>query len=199
LISYFIIGLTTVISFLSFSKPDTFERLVLFPYGMNRSKKQYFKLLSHGFVHGDTGHLFFNMLTLFFFGVWVENKIMGATEFLIFYSMALVIPAAIVFQKNKDNPSYRACGASGAVSAVLFSCILYDPWSKLVLYFFIPIYYIVFAVGYLTYSYYMTKKAKDNIAHDVHMYGAFFGMAYVLIVHPEALRIFLDKLSNPPF
>jgi membrane associated rhomboid family serine protease len=199
LITYFIIGLTAVVSFLCFSNSDTFEKLVLFPYGMEKSKSQYYKLLTHGFIHGDMGHLVFNMLTLFFFGMSVENKIMGPTEFLIFYVLSIIIPAAIVFQKNKNNPSYRACGASGGVSAVLFSCILYEPWSKLQIYFIIPVYFIIFAVGYIAYSYYMAKKAKDNVAHDVHMYGAFFGLAYILIMHPEALRVFFDKLLNPPF
>jgi membrane associated rhomboid family serine protease len=199
LITYFIIGLTAIVSFLCFSNADTFEKLVLFPYGMERTKSQYFKLLTHGFIHGDTGHLVFNMLTLFFFGTNVENRIMGSSEFLIFYILSIIVPAAIVFQKNKNNPSYRACGASGGVSAVLFSCILYEPWSKLQIYFIIPVYFIIFAVGYIAYSYYMSKKAKDNVAHDVHLYGAFFGLAYILIMYPEALRVFLDKLVNPPF
>jgi membrane associated rhomboid family serine protease len=199
LITYFIIGLTAIVSLKSFSNSDIFEKLVLFPYGMEKTKSQYFKLLTHGFIHGDMGHLVFNMLTLFFFGMSVESKIMGQSEFLIFYVLSIIIPAAIVFQKNKNNPSYRACGASGGVSAVLFSCILYEPWSKLQIYFIIPVYFIIFAVGYIAYSYYMSKKAKDNVAHDVHLYGAFFGLAYILIMHPEALRVFLDKLSNPPF
>jgi membrane associated rhomboid family serine protease len=103
------------------------------------------------------------------------------------------------FQKNKLNSSYVSVGASGAISAIMFVLVLYSPWSVIYLKFIIPIYYILFAVGYLAYCTYQSKHATDNVAHDVHLWGALFGLSYMLIVHPESLSIFLTKITDVPF
>jgi membrane associated rhomboid family serine protease len=124
---------------------------------------------------------------------------MSKTEYLLFYLGTMALASAIPFQKNKNNPNYTSCGASGAVSAILFVMVFYQPWSTIYLHFFIPIYYLIFAIGYLLYSWYMDKQNKGQIAHDVHLYGALFGVSYILLLHPEALTIFLDKLKNHPF
>jgi membrane associated rhomboid family serine protease len=139
------------------------------------------------------------MLTLFFFGSEVEKGILSPAEFIVFYLMAILFSSLPSYQKNKANPQYIAVGASGAVSAIMFVMVLFQPWSVIYLKFIIPIYFILFAFGYLAYSYYQGKKGNSNIGHDAHLYGALFGLAYMLVVHPGSLRLFLDRIVEVPF
>jgi membrane associated rhomboid family serine protease len=163
------------------------------------NNNQMFRFLSHAFVHGDIGHLAFNMITLYFFGSGIEGNILSGPEFLLFYIAAIIFASLPAYQKNKNNSSYTAVGASGAVSAVMFVTVLYQPWAVVYIKFIIPIYFILFAVGYLIYSTYQSKHGKDNVAHDVHLWGALFGIAYMLLLHPDCLRIFLNQVMKPPF
>jgi len=198
MISISIIVITSIISFLALNSETTFGKMTLMPREMNN--KEYFRLISSGFIHGDYRHLIFNMLTLYFFGSILEKSILGPFEFLIFYLSAMLLGNLIAFQKYRNSSDYQACGASGAVAAVMFAIVLYEPWSKIYLHFFIPIYYILFAVGYLVYSYYMDKRVSDSrIAHDIHFYGSLAGLSYMLIFHPNCLSVFIQKLQNHPF
>lgn len=194
-----IIVITVIISLMAFSNHELFEKLCLNPYLMHRKKGEFFRFISVGFVHADAGHLIFNMLTLFFFGRAIEDHIFSELQFLLFYFSALVLSSVHEYSKQKDNPEYKACGASGAVSSVLFAMVLFQPWGVIYLKFIIPIYFVLFAAGYLAYSYYMQNRAKDNIAHGVHLWGALYGIGYTLLLKPEALRTFLNEIQRPPF
>lgn len=198
MLTYFIIGLNVVISLICFSNQETFDKLYFSPY-IIQTKKEWYRIFSHAFVHGDLGHLIFNMLTLFFFGRTIESQIMSSTEFILFYSSAIVLAALPTFQKQKNNPNYVAVGASGAVSAVMFVLVLYAPWELVYIKFIIPMYYILFAVGYLIYCTYQSKHAKDNVAHDVHLWGGLYGLAYTLLFHPTVLSSFIEQITHPPF
>jgi len=61
-----IIGITCVVSFAGFNNPRFIEQWILWPPAVQRG--QYYRLVTHGFVHADQTHLLFNMFTLFFFG-----------------------------------------------------------------------------------------------------------------------------------
>jgi len=65
--------------------------------------------------------------------------------------------------------------------------------------FFIPVPAIIYAVLFLVYSAFMSRKGGDNINHDAHFYGALFGIVFTIAVRPEVIRIFLDELSHPHF
>ena len=194
-----IIALTVVLSLFCFSNRESFDRLTLAPYEMQQDKSQLYRLVSHAFIHADAGHLLFNMITLFFFGSEVEKGILSPAEFVVFYLMAILFSSLPSYEKNKNNPQYAAVGASGAVSAIMFVMVLFQPWSVIYLKFIIPIYFILFAFGYLGYSYYQSKKGDSNIGHDAHLYGALFGLAYMLVIHPGSLRTFLDRIVEAPF
>ncbi len=194
-----IIAVTVILSVYCFSNNQGFDKLSLLPQKMQQESSQKYRLISHAFIHADIGHLFFNMLTLFFFGREVENRILSPAEFIVFYIMAIVFSCLPTYQQHKENPGYSAVGASGAVSAVMFVLVLFQPWSVIYLKFIIPIYFILFAVGYLGYSYYQSKKNEGNIAHDVHLWGALFGIAYMFIVHPSSFRTFLNQIAHAPF
>jgi len=98
--------------------------------------------------------------------------------------------------KNQNNYYYNAVGASGAVSAVLFATIFFDPWGLLYLFAILPIPGILFALGYLIYSYQMSKKQSDNVAHDAHFLGAVFGFVFPILLKPDLFQRFVDSLFS---
>jgi membrane associated rhomboid family serine protease len=194
----FIILITCVISFTAFSNPTMMELYKFSPYKINRNG-EYIRFLSHGFIHADINHLFFNMMTLYFFGKYAEAIFKSNLVFILFYFTAIAFSSIIDYIKHKNNPYYSSVGASGAVNAVLFSTIIIEPWSKLGIYFIIPCPAILFGVLYLGYSYYMSIKNSDNIGHMAHFSGAIFGIVATIIVRPEAMSQFIYQLMHPQF
>ena len=200
-ITWIIIGVTALISFLAFDNRALMDRLILHPTAVSR-RGQYYRLLTHGLVHQDGKHLLFNMLTLYFFGPAIERVLTslgGPWAFPLFYLMALVVSILPWQHANRARTDTASLGASGAVSAVLFAYILFDPWATLLLFFVIPAPAIVLAVGYVAYSIYMDRKGGDKINHSAHLWGAAFGVAFMLVIEPNVLELFLDRLMNPRF
>lgn len=163
-------------------------------------KKQYHRLITHGFVHANWEHLFVNMIVLFSFGraieVYFEYNFGSLHDlyFLLLYFIGMLVSNIIALIKHHKNYFYNAVGASGAVSAVLFAAIFFDPWNKIYFFGILPFPGIIFAVLYLIYSYQMSIKQKDNVAHDAHFLGAVFGFIFPVILNPDLFEIFIDKL-----
>lgn len=181
-----------------FRDQSLFNKFVLYPYAVARDKSRAYQLITSGFLHGDLMHLVFNMLTFFFFAFPLE-RVIGSPKFLILYLVSMVIADIPSLIKNKDNYGYRSLGASGAVSAVLFSIVMFAPWMKLYV-FIIPMPAIVFAVLYLLYCQYAAKRAQDNINHDAHFWGALSGVILTILLVPGSLSSFFRALiENAPF
>jgi len=119
----------------------------------------------------------------------------GTFLFTLLYVTALPVSSAVSYRKHKDNPYYTAIGASGAVSAVVFANIFYDPWNLLYFFGIIPIPGIIFGAGYLYYSYYMSRKNIDNVGHDAHFWGAVYGFIFPVLIHPLSIFDFISKLN----
>lgn len=194
--TYIIIAITVIVSFVCFSNRALFEKLALIPY-MVAKNNQWYRLVTHGFVHADTMHLLINMFTFWSFGTYMEDLFayigFGRASFLILYFGGMVVASLHDIIKQKNNPNYISIGASGAVSAVLFCSIFFEPWGKILLFAAIPIPGIVFGVLYLVYCQYMAKRAGDNINHNAHFYGAVFGFVFPLILKPSLLEVFLSN------
>ncbi len=199
-VTYAIIALTALVSWYAFKQPALLERLILWPPAISR-QKQFDRLLTHGFIHADMQHLLFNMITLYFFGSAVEAVFgarVGRLGFALFYLLAIVIAILPTYIQHRGDTRYRTLGASGAVSAVLFSFILFAPWSMIFV-FFIPVPAIVYAVLYVGYSIWMDKRGGDNTNHSAHLWGAAFGVLATLLIEPRAWGYFLDKVTKPSF
>lgn len=199
MITYFIIGITALVSYMAFSNNQLMDKLQ-FNAARIVHQKQYYRLLSHALVHANWSHLLVNMLVLFFFGVAIEQYFgyyfgrMAGAYFLLLYVGGTAFSNLLALIRYKNNYYYNAIGASGAVAAVLFTFIFLNPWEKIYFFGILPIPGIVFAVLYLAYSYHMSKKELDNVAHDAHFLGALFGFVFPIILRPGLFERFLDQL-----
>ncbi len=202
MITYIIIAVTVLISVLAFSNGEIFYKFRFNPY-MALHSKQYYRFLTYGFLHADWVHLLINMFVLYSFGQLVEDyykyifDIKGGFYYVLLYVGAIAISVLPSFGKHKDNPGYNAVGASGAVSAVVFASILFEPLAKIYM-FFIPIGIpaAVFGIIYLIYSAYMGKRGKDNIGHDAHFWGAIFGILFTIALKPKIVLYFISQITQ---
>lgn len=201
MITWFIIGVTVVISYLAFQNPDMMSKLQ-FNAAQIIHRKEYYRLVSHAFIHANWAHLGVNMLVLYFFGRNIESYFgyyfgrSANAYFVLLYFGGILASNIWSLAKNRNNYYYNAVGASGAVSAVLFANIFFDPWGLLYFFGIIPIPGILFAVGYLFYSYQMSNKKKDNVAHDAHFLGAVFGFIFPILLKPNLFDRFIDNLFS---
>ncbi len=163
--------------------------------------KQYYRLITAGFVHAGLGHLLFNMITLFFFGPTME-AVLGTGSFFILYFGSELAAHGLTLYLQRDNPRYAAIGASGAVSGVVFAFCLVNPFAPIYL-FFIPIGIpaILFAVIYVLGSVYSMRIGREqganvgNIAHEAHVGGALGGVILTLLLEPAVLPHFLNEIG----
>lgn len=168
-----------------YSSPKIIERNLFRPYWLARGR-QYETVITSGFVHADLMHLIFNMVTYYFFAFQLQNRI-GGVQFGLLYLLGLLASHAGTYLKHKNNPEYASLGASGAISAVLFAAVVYNPNQSLfIIPIPVPIPAPLFAIGYLAYSWYAARHPHGRINHDAHFGGAVAGLAYVAVMDPRA-------------
>ena len=199
MITLAIIAVTALVSWMAFNNRSLEDRLILWPPAVRR-QRQYDRLLTHGFIHADWQHLIFNMITLFFFGRHVEGVfgggVAGMLGFLFFYLSAIVMAILPTYLRHKDDSHYRSLGASGGVSAVLFAFIQLSPWSGMIIFPIpVPIPAIVYAVLYTASSIWMDKRGGDNINHSAHLFGAAYGVLFMLATQPGVVPNFIRQLG----
>ncbi len=197
-----IILVTVAVTILAFNNHELFRRLAFNAYDIKHFKNSY-RFVSYALIHADWIHLLINMMVLYSFGRVVEtyygfyfgNK--AILYYLLLYIGSTAISTLPSYGKHKDDYTYTAVGASGAVSAVVFASIIFDPMSKIYL-FLIPIGIpaIIFGVLYLAYSWYMGKKNIDNVGHDVHFWGAIFGFVFTIVLKPSLLNNLFYMLTG---
>ncbi|MCX2582788.1 rhomboid family intramembrane serine protease [Pedobacter sp. MR22-3] len=186
---------TLVTSLYAFYDHSSYGKFMLHPYSVSKGHKV-FTLLTSGLIHADWMHLFFNMFTFYAFAFTLE-QMMGSWQFGLLYFLGLVLSDLPTVFKHKDDFHYNSLGASGAISAVLFSYILYNPMSKIYI-IFIPIGIpaVIFGGLYLVYCMYASKNSRDNINHDAHFFGALTGLIFTVIFVPGIIQHFIAALSG---
>jgi membrane associated rhomboid family serine protease len=191
-----------VVSLQGFNNIAFFERYKHDPYRVFRYK-EYHRLLTSGFLHGSWVHLLINLFVFWQFGRFVEEyiflasfgQVTGSVMYLLLFVLSVIVGNIPGTFKHRNNPYFGSIGASGAVSAILFSYVLLNPWGKIYLYAIIPIYTVVAALLYLGYSHWASRNSKDNIDHSAHFYGALFGFVYTILVNPRILGYFMERLT----
>ena len=188
-----IIAANVIMSFKGFEDRLFFEKYK-FNVGSIRRGEQ-IRMFSSGFLHADTQHLIFNMLTLYFFADAVIFEL-GRINFIIVYIASLVFGNLLSLYFHKDEYWYSAIGASGAVTGILYAAILMRPEMNLYMFFVpIPIPGYVFGIGYLLYSIYGMKNRIGNIGHDAHFGGAVSGYVVTLLLMPSLFETDLGHIG----
>ena len=205
-VTFSLIAINVIISLIGFSNADFLDKAMMWPYRVKR-EKQYYRFISSGFIHADFIHLLFNMFSFYFFGRAIEYYFSqyglgGNISYLLLYFMGIIVSDIPSYLKHQDNPGYKSLGASGAVSAIIFACILFQPWGTILIY-FIPMPFIVFAFVYLGYCVYMSKKNIGHINHDAHLWGSLFGLVFtvalIAVLAPQMFPAIIEELSHPHF
>lgn len=200
-VTLILILIISLISILSFSQPATMAQLEFNAFQIYH-RKQYYRMFTHAFVHANWEHLIVNMIVLFSFGTLVEQYFfqefgsVGTYYYLFLFFGSVIFSSLLSLYKQKDNYNYNAVGASGAVSAILFTAIFFDPWSPIYFFGILPIPGILFGGLYLYYSYYMSTKKMDNIGHDAHFLGAIFGFVLPIFIRPSLFLVFIEALFH---
>ncbi len=201
----FIIIITLIITVIAFNSEEVMSRLMLNSYQVYY-KKEWYRIVTHGFLHADWTHLIINMIVLYSFGSnlqrWFDHLRMGGyinstnLTFSLLYFGGIIISSLISVIRHRNNRWYNSVGASGAVSAVVFTSIFLSPLDRLYFFAVIPIPGIVFAILYLVYSSIMSRRSKDNINHDAHLLGAAYGFIFPILIDFDLASHFIRELTN---
>nr|WP_225870977.1 rhomboid family intramembrane serine protease [Pedobacter frigiditerrae] len=186
---------TLITSVYAFNDATVYGKFMLHPYTVSKGKKLYTYITS-GLIHADWTHLIFNMLTFYFFAFPLE-QLLGHWQFGLLYIVSMVLADIPSVLKHKNEYRYHSLGASGAISGVLFSMILFAPFMQIGILFLPPqlgIWAIIFGPLYLFYCYYMSKKSNDNINHDAHFFGALAGILLTVILSPGIISDFIAQI-----
>jgi membrane associated rhomboid family serine protease len=192
---------TVLFSMAAWREPSMFEKYSFKPYRVKKNR-EYLRFFSSSFLHANWSHLFFNLFTLFFFGPNIEHWFSmvkggnGWMYFLALYISAMVISELGTFFKYRNESRYASIGASGAVSAVLFSAIWFNPTER-ILVMFIPMPGFAFGAIYLLYTAWAAKNDySGQINHDAHFYGSIWGVLFTMLVCPESIWHFFESLAS---
>lgn len=202
MVTIIIIGITCLVSILCFNGRLNGSKLLFNAYQVWH-RREWYRMFTSGMIHSGWGHLFFNMLTLYFFGRVVEQyfaaafgDILGTVLYVVLYVSALAISSIGDLVKYRDNWNYNALGASGAVSAILFASILFAPKMGIYIYLIpIPVPGYIFAPLYLLYCWYMAKRNMDNIGHTAHFWGAVYGLLFPIVCQPGIIAFCLSQFG----
>lgn len=197
-----LVGVTVVTSWIGFQNTEFRSKWMHNAYAAYH-RKEYYRLLTSGFIHADFFHLLFNMWALYLFGGLVEQYFAyffggkSTVFFLLFYLSGIVIASLPDFFQKKDQVYFNSLGASGGVSSIVFCAIILQPLMELIIFPIpIPMPAYVFAVLYTAYSIYMEKRQMDNVNHLAHLWGGVWGILFIAIAQPSAIPNFFNQISS---
>jgi membrane associated rhomboid family serine protease len=187
-ITFIIIAITSIVSILAFSRDQLKEDLLFWPFLIKR-EGQYYRIITHGALHADTMHLIFNMVSFYSFGIALEEYFfpvlfgeLARAIFALLYVLGIIASVIPDLIKHRDHSYYRSLGASGAVSAVVFSAITIQPKMPIQFFFIpFPIPGYIFGLAFLLLSATLAKKGGGNIGHNAHFWGSIFGIVFTYV------------------
>ena len=149
---------------------------------------QWYRLLTSGFLHVGWWHLLVNGLTFYFFAPSILS-IIGTVGFLGLYLFSLLTGNLLTYFYYHKEYSYTAVGASGAISGIVFSSLVFNPLMKLyILPLPFPIPAPLFGLGFLGYSMIGILRNSDRIGHAAHIGGGIGGILMTFLFYPSLLR-----------
>jgi len=211
-ITLVIIIITVLVSIGAFNNQKIMDDLIFYPPAISK-RNQWYRFFSCGLIHANWAHLLFNMFALYIFGAgqhkdgveYIFKMVFndkGVILYVVMYIAALAVCLLPTYARNKNNYHYRSLGASGAVSAVVFAYMLFDPMRGMGL-LFLPIYIpgFLFGILYLLISSWLEKRGGGNVNHSAHIWGAVFGILFVIVAcklfsdYP-VLQEFIEQVKN---
>ncbi len=208
---------TIATSLAAFQNQFLKEKLILRPYAFAH-RKQFFTIITSGLIHADWQHLIMNMFAFWMFGFNLEktfvylqclsldsvpspgtqqvNEVLGHAKFFLIYFISLIISDLTTILKYKDIPSYATLGASGAISGLMMASVILAPamGTQLMIFGIVPGW--VFAILFLTYSYFAAQRMMDNVAHEAHLWGAVAGIIFTFILLPHQSWQFIESVNK---
>jgi membrane associated rhomboid family serine protease len=142
------------------------------------------------------------MIALYYFGPLVEDyfrfdfgTVPGNIMYIVFYLLGGVFATLLPFVRHKEDEYYSSVGASGAIAALIFAGIIFEPLMEIGI-IFLPVRAPAYIFGpiYLLIEYLAMRYGKTRIAHDAHISGALFGILFVLITNIDRVKIFVNTL-----
>ena len=188
-----LVAATVLVSWLAFNNPRLAERLILWPPAVDR-RRQYDRLLTYGFMHGNFAHLLFNMLALVMFGAPLEH-VWGDRRYLTYYLVCIVGAALCqigvgMWAMSQGEQAYPTVGASGGIFGLLLAFGLAFPRRRLMLIFPpIPMPAWLFVTLYGLLELYLGVSGHDSgVAHFAHLGGMVGGFALILFWRAQQRR-----------
>lgn len=201
-ITLLIILFTCLISYQGFNRYDVIDRLKHHPV-REVNGKEWYRMLTSGFIHADWIHLLVNMYVLYSFGEYIEDYIVrgfgemqGRIIYVILYLLNILLANLPTTFRHRDHPGFSSIGASGAVSGIVFMFILLQPWATLTLFFIIPVPAVIVGIGYLVYSSWAARQGHGRLDHSAHFAGAIGGMLMLILLKKEVVTDFFYKLIH---
>jgi membrane associated rhomboid family serine protease len=208
-ITFLIIIITCVVSIIAFNKESLKEDLLFWPYRIQR-QGQWHRFITHGVLHADFLHLMFNMISFYSFGIALEQYFFkmlfgeqtGRALIALLYVSAIVASVIADFFKHRNHSYHRSLGASGAVSAIIFSAITISPKMPIQFFFIpFPIPGYIFGLAFLILSASLAKKGGGNIGHNAHFWGSVYGIVFTyvaakLVSGIDLFSMFMDTIIN---
>lgn len=195
-----LIAITVIASFAAWNRRDLRDKWIHNPYSANKYK-EYWRLLTSGFIHADYMHIFFNMWAFYLFGDLVEQYFTlffggkAIVMFLLIYLGGIVVANIPDFIQHKNNAAFNSLGASGGVSSIVFCAVILQPTMELIIFPIpIPMPAYIFAILYVAYSVYMEKRQMDNVNHMAHLWGAIWGVVFIAATQPQTLGNFMNQI-----
>jgi membrane associated rhomboid family serine protease len=201
-ITLLLLAVTGFISWRAFEDHSIMSKLRYSPY-LVKQKKEYYRLITHAFVHANWPHLLFNALALYSFGDALEQVFFphlfgqrgGKIMMVLFYLLGILAAAIPAYRKHGDHPGYNSVGASGGVSAMLMAFMIAFPTAQ-VGFFFIPMPAFIAVFVFFILEVLMQRSGRTMIAHDAHLGGAIFGLVFVAIFAPECYPKFIEAVRE---
>jgi len=202
-----IMAITVLSTIISFQNQVLARKLMLNPFALVH-QKIYYQVVTSGFIHADWLHLLFNMITFYFFAISIEGIVpleylmtswagpIGHLYFVLIYMGSMILGDFSTIIRHKDNPSYYSLGASGAISGVIFSYVLFSPTSRLSMFFLPSMPAPVFAFVYVIFSILAARGRNTNINHEAHLWGGLFGFALTIALFPGIFPHFLEEVKH---
>ena len=200
-LTFIILAATILVSWRAFEQSAIFEKLLHSPYRV-KHQKQYYRVFSHMLVHADGIHLALNMFVFYSFGRVLESiftlnwgNVTGGLLFVALYALGGAAATLPSIRKHSDNYGYNSVGASGGVSALLMAYMILFPLNEIA-FFFIPMPAFIGVFVFFILEHFMKRNVRSNIAHDAHIWGALFGIAFIAVVVPNSIPRFISQVMT---